>query len=90
MRKTKREDKIMRRAYDVITKIVNKIPPEIEYDKRGLANLISSAKYQPPESQWIWEKISDFVNDLIPFPPIEKWHKEIANILMNEERFKIT
>lgn len=75
----------MRNAYEVIKQIKEKVPKNIEYDLDWLEDIISSARYQPPESQWIWNEISNFVNDLIPYPPKEQWHKDIVKILTGKD-----
>ena len=58
-----------------------------KFYKERLEDIISSAKYQPPESQWIWKEIGQFVNEMIPYPPEEEWHKKVVNTLINEERY---
>jgi len=77
----------MRIPYFVIMKIKNEIPIDADYDRGDLSSIIDSAKYQAPESKWIWGRINDFVNELVPYPPVEDWHKKVVNILLDEEKY---
>ena len=76
-----------RNLADVITATINLIPKNDPlHMKFGLTDILDSVIYSAPENieMW-WQQFCLFINEHMPYPPIEKWHYDVFKLITTKD-----
>ena len=78
----------MRYLPTVITQLLEVIPDKAEQCqlREDLERIKQSAKYTAPEiMSFKWSEVSAALSAVLPWPPVEDWHKSVAAIFSAKE-----